>query len=124
MTALNWAGPTARTAMPTSHSIASARQDIIRLCHSGLDSIALRREAMRRLRRILPVDSYWFATADPSTLLFTGSVVDAIPERATPLFVTNEFLQDDVNKWTDLAAARPPVNSLYLATKGRLADSP
>jgi DNA-binding CsgD family transcriptional regulator len=110
--------------MPTSHWIASARQDIIRLCHSGLDSIALRREAMRRLRRILPVDSYWFATADPSTLLFTGSVVDAIPERATPLFVANEFLQDDVNKWTALAAARPPVNSLYLATKGRLADSP
>lgn len=110
--------------MLSSHSVASVRQDIISLCHSGLDSVALRQQAMRRLRRILPVDSFWFATADPSTLLFTGSLVDAIPEKATPLFVANEFLQNDVNKWTQLAAARPPVNSLYFATKGRLADSP
>jgi len=110
--------------MLSSHSVVTARQDVIRLCHSGLDSVALRREAMRRLRRILPMDSFWFATADPATLLFTGSLVDAIPEKATPLFIANEFLQDDVNKWTRLASARPSVNSLYVATKGRLADSP
>lgn len=107
-----------------NHAVASARQDIVRLCHSGLDPIALRRAAMRRLRRVLPIDSFWFATADPLTLLFTGSLVDAIPEKATPLFVANEFLQNDVNKWTRLAAARPSVNSLYFATKGRLSDSP
>jgi hypothetical protein len=98
----------------------TARQDIVRLCHSGLDSVSLRREVMRRLRRTLPVDSFWFATVDPTTLLFTGALAEAIPEKATPLFVANEFLQNDVNKWTQLAAARPSVNSLYFATKGRL----
>jgi hypothetical protein len=102
----------------------TARQDIVRLCHSGLDSVSLRREVMRRLRRTLPVDSFWFATVDPTTLLFTGALAEAIPEKATPLFVANEFLQNDVNKWTQLAAARPSVNSLYFATKGRLLDSP
>ena len=101
-----------------------ARRDIIQLCHSGLDSVTFRAAAMRRMRRVLPVDAFWFATADPTTLLFTSAVVDAIPERATPLFVRNEFLEDDVNKWTRLAAARPPVDSLYRATKGRLGRSP
>jgi DNA-binding CsgD family transcriptional regulator len=110
--------------MPSGHSVASAHRDIIRLCHSGFDSVALRRNVMQRLRRTLPVDSFWFATADPATLLFTGSLVDAIPEKATPLFVANEFLQNDVNKFTRLAAARPTANSLYFATKGRLSESP
>ena len=109
--------------MLTGNAATVARQDIVRLCHSGLDSLALRAEAMRRLRRVLPVESFWFATADPATLLFTGSLVDAIPEKATPLFVANEFLQDDVNKWTQLASDRVPVNSLYLATEGRPENS-
>ncbi|WP_292398188.1 helix-turn-helix transcriptional regulator, partial [Mesorhizobium sp.] len=33
------------------------------------------------------------------------------------------FMQDDVNKWVELAGARSPANSLYLATKGRLEQS-
>jgi DNA-binding CsgD family transcriptional regulator len=79
---------------------------------------------MQGLRRALPVDSFWFATADPATLLFTSSVVDEIPEKATPLFVANELVQTDVNKFTRLAALRAPANSLYFATKGRLNESP
>jgi len=109
--------------MPSGHTVASGRQEIVQLCHIGLDSIALRREAIRRLKRLVPIDSFWFATADPLTLLFTSSLVDGIPEKATPLFVTNEFLQDDVNKFTQLATTRPSVNSLYFATQGRLNDS-
>jgi len=81
--------------------------------------VALRAEVMRRLRPVLPVDAFWFATADPTTLLFTGSLIDGIPEKVTPLFVANEFAQSDVNKWTQLANSVRPVNSLYLATQGR-----
>lgn len=110
--------------MPSHYAIQKAHNDIVRLCHTGLDSATLRRETMRRLRHVLPVDSFWFATADPATLLFTGSVVDSIPENATPLFIANEFLQNDVNKWTQLARAKLPVNSLYLATKGMPKRSP
>jgi DNA-binding CsgD family transcriptional regulator len=109
--------------MLTHHSATAAGQDIVRLCHNGLDSLTLRTEVIRRLRRALPIDSFWFATADPATLLFTGSLIEAIPESATPLFVANEFMQDDVNKWVELAGARSPANSLYLATKGRLEQS-
>ncbi len=58
------------------------------------------------------------------TLLFTDSLVEDIPEAATPLFVANELLQDDVNKWVHLAATPSHVDSLASATKGRLASSP
>ena len=100
-----------------------ARGDLVRLCHSGLSSLDLRTRAMQRLRRTIPIDSFWFATADPATLLPTSSLVEAIPEVATPIFLANEFLQDDVNKFTQLAAARPPVASLYHATSGNLEGS-
>lgn len=104
-------------------SVANARQDIVKLCHSGLDSLNLRIEAIRGLRRVLPIDSFWFATADPATLLFTSSAIEAIPESATPLFIANEFLQDDVNKFIGLAKLRPSVGSLFAATEGQLERS-
>ena len=110
--------------MVESRSVERVRSDIVKLSQAGLDSLSFRREAMRRLRTVVPVDSFWFATADPETLLFTGSLVEDIPECATPLFVANELLQDDVNKWVHLAAKQPGVDSLVAATKGRLETSP
>lgn len=99
-------------------------REIIQLCESGLDSRALRVETVRQLRKVIPIDSFWFATVDPATLLFTGSVVEEIPELATSAFVANEFLRDDVNKWVQLAHSHQPANGLYLATQGQLCNSP
>jgi hypothetical protein len=76
-----------------------ARDEIARLSHAATDSWTFRTHAVQALKRALPLDAIWFATADPTTLLFTGSFVEEIPEHLTPAFVTNEFLQDDVNKW-------------------------
>ncbi|MBA2277193.1 MAG: GAF domain-containing protein, partial [Chloroflexia bacterium] len=95
-----------------------AQQEIVRLCHAGLDSRTLRVEALRRLRTVVPVDAHFFATVDPATLLFTGSVVEEIPEYATPALLANEFLHDDVNKFVHLARAAQPVQGLYEATQG------
>nr|MBA3520337.1 GAF domain-containing protein [Hyphomicrobiales bacterium] len=108
------------------HSAAARRveQDIIRLCHAGLDSRALRVETLRRLRKIVPVDAAFCATVDPATLLFTGSMVEEIPEHATPAFLANEFLQDDVTKFVTLARAPRPVRSLYEATRDEPERSP
>ena len=107
-------------------SVAARRveQDIIRLCHAGLDSRALRVEALRRLRKVVPVDAAFSATVDPATLLFTGSVVEEIPEHATPAFLANEFLQDDVTKFVALARAERPVQGLYEATRDEPERSP
>ena len=101
-----------------------AEQEIVRLCHAGLDSRALRVEALRRLRKAVPVDALFCATVDPTTLLFTGSVVEEIPEHATPAFLANEFLEDDVNKFVHLARAGRPVQGLYEATRGEPDRSP
>jgi DNA-binding CsgD family transcriptional regulator len=102
----------------------TAEREIVRLSHTGLDSSTLRMEALRRLRRIVPVDAFFCATVDPATLLFTGSYVEEIPEHATPAFLANEFLQDDVNKFVHLARAANPVHGLYEATQGDPERSP
>jgi hypothetical protein len=100
------------------------RQQIVRLCHAGLDSRTFRVEAVRHLRKAIPVDASFFATADPATLLFTGAVLDDVLTQATPQFLENEFLKDDSVKFASLTRERSPVDSLGMATSGELARSP
>src|SRR5918998_922664 len=100
------------------------RQEIVRLCHAGLDSRTFRVEVVRSLRKLIPIDLSFFATADPATLLFTGAVLDDVLARATAQFVENEFLQDDAVKFVRLARGRSPVDTLGLSTRGELASSP
>jgi DNA-binding CsgD family transcriptional regulator len=101
-----------------------AHDAIVRLAYAGLDARTLRVEATRAMRRLVPLDALFFATVDPETLLFTGSVVEEIPEHATAAFLTNELLTEDVNKFMHLAHADQPVQSLFAATEGRPDDSP
>jgi DNA-binding CsgD family transcriptional regulator len=98
-------------------------QDIIRLCHAGLDATTLRVKLLRRLRAIVPFDVAFFATADPGTVLFTSAVVDDVLARATPRFLQNEFLQEDAHKFRHLARSRSPVGGLAAATRGELERS-
>jgi DNA-binding CsgD family transcriptional regulator len=99
-------------------------QQIVRLCHAGLDARALMVETIRRLRALMPIDASFFATVDPATLLFTSSVADDILVRATPQFLENEFLQDDVNAFRSLAREVQPVGDLDTATQHQLECSP
>jgi DNA-binding CsgD family transcriptional regulator len=98
------------------------RRELIRLCHAGLDSHRLRIEIMKRLRAVVPIDVSFFTTADPATLLFTGAVIDELAS-ATPLFIENEFLQEDVNKFAWMARHNLPVGNLVQATQGELERS-
>jgi DNA-binding CsgD family transcriptional regulator len=109
--------------MDGSRSAERVRQEIIRLCHAGLDSRTLRVESVRHLRKIIPIDASFFATADPASLLFTGAVVDDVLARATTQFAENEFIQEDVVKFVRLARGRSPVGTLGAATRGQLACS-
>jgi DNA-binding CsgD family transcriptional regulator len=87
-------------------------------CRSGFDLDELRRRLLPRIRRAVPVDALWWAVADPSTLLFARASREEIPAETGPYFVANEFLEDDVNKWTDLARRSSPVRTLWQATGG------
>lgn len=91
---------------------------IIESCRAGLEPDALRRAVLPRLRRAVPVDALWWATVDPATLLFTQAYREEIPIDTGPYFVENEFLRDDVNKWTELARDRSGVRTLVRATAG------
>lgn len=92
-------------------------------CRLGLDPDELRRRVLPRLRRGVPVDALWWAAVDPATLLFTRAHREEIPAESGPYFVENEFLADDVNKWTELARDRRGVRTLLQATGGRLEQS-
>src|SRR5580704_16360694 len=93
------------------------------ICRSGLDADALRAAVLPRLRKAVPVDALWWASADPATLLFTRSYREELPEASGPYFVDNEFLHEDVNKWTGLARDAAGVGTLVQATGGHPAGS-
>ncbi len=92
--------------------------ELVERCYLGLDAATLRDEVLRRLRRLVPIDAGFFATVDPATLLMTSVLADEPLGAATTLFLENEFGQEDVNKFTALAASRDPVSSLDRATRG------
>jgi DNA-binding CsgD family transcriptional regulator len=92
-------------------------------CRSGLDADALRAAVLPRLRKAVPVDALWWASADPATLLFTRSYREELPADSGPYFVANEFLHQDVNKWSELARDTSGVRTLMQATEGRPARS-
>src|SRR5690242_16317472 len=115
---------TDRSTTMQRQSAERVRREIIRLCHAGLDSHTLRVETIKQLRKVIPIDVYFFATADPATLLFTGAIQDEILGHVLPQFLENEFLQDDVNKFMWLTRNTSPVGGLVQATGQNLERSP
>jgi DNA-binding CsgD family transcriptional regulator len=97
---------------------------IIEICRSGLPPEALRDRVLARLCRTVPFDASFWASVDPTTLLFTQPHQNEIPADTGPYFIQNEFLDEDVNKWTDLASERSGVRTLLQATAGDMEASP
>jgi DNA-binding CsgD family transcriptional regulator len=109
--------------MATRAAIADVTASIIAVCRQGHPPDRLKAEVLARLRRVVPVDALWWATSDPSTLLFTQAFREGIPDELIPYFVDNEFQGDDVNQWTSLARDRDGVTTLSRATDGDLESS-
>lgn len=92
-------------------------------CRRGLNADALREAVIPRLRKAVPVDALWWAVADPLTLLFTRAHTEELPRASGRYFIENEFLHDDVNKWTQLAARPAGAGTLMEATAGHPSQS-
>lgn len=105
-----------RSVAPVAGVAERAARQLAQRCYAGLDAASLQAEFLDTLHDIVPFDAAFCATVDPATLLFTSAVLRDIPWEATPRFLANEFLQDDVNKFRSLAAARSPVDWLDRAT--------
>src|ERR1700674_5890063 len=71
------------------------RGDIVRVCHSAQDSVALRREVIARLRSVVPFDAVCCPTADPATLMITDGVSEGLPAEASVAFAQVEYGVDD-----------------------------
>jgi DNA-binding CsgD family transcriptional regulator len=93
------------------------RSEMIRLCHSALDSRTLRTDLLQRLRTIIPFDYAYFSTTDPATQFITSSVLAAEPPAwCMTVFLENEFLHEDFNKFSDMLRHHQPVGVLSVAT--------
>jgi DNA-binding CsgD family transcriptional regulator len=102
----------------------AAEREILRHCHAGLDVAELQRRVLRSLRRAVPVDAAFFATADPETLLFTGAYSEDPLAAAAALFLDNELAGGDVNSFPSLVGAPVHVASLDAATHRDRLSSP
>jgi DNA-binding CsgD family transcriptional regulator len=98
--------------------------EIIRRCHAGLDAPTLVEELLRRLADVVPFDAGLLATTDPATLLYTGAAL-AEQSHVTHMsaFLANEYLDDDVMKYADLAGGSQRVDWLDRSTQGRPSTS-
>jgi DNA-binding CsgD family transcriptional regulator/GAF domain-containing protein len=99
-------------------------QDLVRLCHSGLDVATMQQRVLRGLRTLMSVDAVFFATADPETLLFTSAIAEDPLGSATARFLDNEFGGGDVNTFAALATSPVHVASLDAATRADRGSSP
>lgn len=98
--------------------------ELIRLCHSSLDSRTLRVELLTCLKSIISFDYAYFSTTDPATQFGTSSVlVEQPPAWLMSTFVENEFLQDDFIKFGDMLRNRQPVGVLSDVTRNELQRS-
>ncbi len=93
------------------------RQELITVCHRGLDVARFFEAAGRALRRGLPFDAVCWLTMDPATLLVTGHIPqDSFQPEEVPRLAHNEYLEDDVNKFSALARQQRTAGSLREAT--------
>jgi DNA-binding CsgD family transcriptional regulator len=98
------------------------REELVRLCHRGLDAAELVRRATDALRSAIRFDRSCWHTIDPATLMFTGAIKDRFV--ADPRFPRYEYSIDDFNKFAFLARQRRPVGILGQVTGGMPDQSP
>lgn len=99
------------------------RGEVIRLLHRNLGLRAFFDEADKTLARLVPFDSSCWLSIDPATLLPTSHFSREFSSDHLLLLATNEFLEDDVNKFRDLGVAPQPVGILSEVTRGDLLAS-
>jgi DNA-binding CsgD family transcriptional regulator len=103
-----------------ARAAARARQDIVRLAHTRADSFTLRQAVAERMRRWVDFDAYCWWTTDPATMFLTTSVAEweRFPSASCLQIHRNEYLEQDFNKFRDLARAKEPAALLARATEG------
>lgn len=100
-----------------------AASQFVRLLHRELDLESFFDQVDRAVRDLIGFDSSCWLSLDPSTLLPTSHFTRHLESDHLIEIAENEFLQEDFNKFADLARALPPVGTLSHATQGDLTRS-
>jgi len=112
--------------MTSSTSVSSAARleaSIRRLCGRDIESRPFLRGVADRLRTAIPCDGLMLLRTDPTTILPTDGVVEALPPALCTHFWDNELLETDYNKFVDLARRESNAATLSAATDGDLTRS-
>lgn len=73
------------------------------MCASGMDSVSLRREVLRHVRRAIPAEACFFNTLDPATGLITHGLGEGAPPELMREFFGVVYPQGEAERIIDLA---------------------
>ena len=91
--------------------------ELARLSVRGLDVASFFDESGRVVRKAIPFDGFCSMTVDPATMLLTSHIAhDSVRPEDVPRLGQNEFLEEDVNKFAQLARASRVAGVLTEAT--------
>lgn len=96
---------------------------IDRLCRGGMEARTLLRALAGHLRAVVPCEGLLLLRTDPTTVLPTDGVVEALPPALCTHFWDNELLETDYNKFVDLARREVSAATLSEATGTDLSKS-
>jgi DNA-binding CsgD family transcriptional regulator len=101
------------------------RQELCQVVHRGLDVPGFFTEARGAIGRTVHMDGCCWMAFDPATMLPTAHVgQESIPPEQVPLLAHNEYREDDVNKFAQLAQSPSHAGILREATGGEPERSP
>ncbi len=109
--------------MGVDEKAAAVYDRITLLAHSGLDSDAVRFEAVAELRRAVPFEAWCAPTADPATKLVGRAVGAGFPPGDASRAFEIEYQEADFNKLEVLAAGTGRAAGLALSTRDDLERS-
>jgi DNA-binding CsgD family transcriptional regulator len=95
----------------------------VQLLHRNFDLEDFFDAADRALARLVPFDSSCWLSLDPSTMLPTSHFTRQLESDHLMELAANEFLENDLNKFADLARASLPAAALSRASRGDLTRS-
>jgi DNA-binding CsgD family transcriptional regulator len=99
-------------------AVPDQRLPFARLLHRGLDTPSYFDAADRTLARFVPFEASCWLSLDPGTMLPTSHFSREYGFDQLLALAANEYLEDDENRFADLARTDPPVNTLHRATGG------